>query len=133
MRVPSLDREAIRRGVTVAAVCAVPALVVSWFSDNGSGKQALAGPVTIVVLIGLVLGAFAAARQQQTQAPLTHALVTDMSVVIVLQLLRIGRLAILKRPLNLPVSLGNLLLGLVAAVVGGMLAGQNPAKRGPAN
>jgi hypothetical protein len=130
---PPLDRDAIRRGATVAAVCAIPALVVSWFSDNGSGKQPLAGPVTIVVLLGLVLGAFAAARQQRGDAPLSHALVTVMSVVIVLQLLRVGRLAVLKRPLNLPVSLGNLLLGLLAGVVGGMLAGQNRAKRGPAN
>jgi cell division protein FtsW (lipid II flippase) len=133
MNRPPLDRDAIRRGVTVAAVCAIPALVVSWLSDNGSGKQSLAAHVTIVVLVGLVLGAFAAARQQRAQAPLTHALVTVMGVVIVLQLLRIARLAVLKRPLNLPVSLGNLLLGLLAAVVGGMLAGQNPAKRGPAN
>jgi len=54
-------------------------------------------------------------------------------VVVVLQVARIARLAILHRPLNLPASIGNLLFGLVAALLGALLAGQNTAKRGPAN
>jgi hypothetical protein len=130
---PPFDREALRRGVTVACAFALPAVAVSWLTDEGPGHRGPAGLLTLVVLVGLLLGGFAAASQQRVNAPMTHALLAVLSVVGVLQVARIARLAALHRPLNLPASVGNLLFGLVAALLGALLAGQNRAKRGPAN
>jgi hypothetical protein len=129
---PPIDRDALRRGATVALVFAVPAVAISWLTDRGPGQRGPAGLLTLIVLVGLLLGGFAAASQQRVRAPLTHALLAVLSVVLVLQVARITRLAVLHRPLNLPASLGNLLFGVLAALVGALLAGQNTAKRGPA-
>jgi hypothetical protein len=129
---PPFDREAVRRGVTVACAFAVPAVAISWLTDKGPGQRGPVGLLTLVVLVGLLLGGFAAASQQSVNAPLTHALLAVLSVVVVLQVARIARLAVLHRPLNLPASVGNLLFGLVAALLGALLAGQNTAKRGSA-
>jgi hypothetical protein len=130
---PPLDREALRRGITVALAFAVPAVAISWLTDKGPGQRGPAGLLTLVVLVGLLLGGFASASQQRVHAPLSHALVAVLAVVVVLQVARIVRLAVLHRPLNLPAAFGNLLFGLVAALLGALLAGQNTAKRGPAN
>lgn len=120
----AFDREAIRRGATAASAICVPAAVVSWLLDGHTGNRGPAAILTVVVLVSLTMGGFAAARHQQQQAPLSHAMVAVLLVVALLQVMRIARLAVLRRPLALPATVGNVLLGLVAAVVGGLLAGQ---------
>lgn len=129
MTLPTLDRDALRRGVTVAVAITVPAAVVSWLTDRGTGRGGPAGLLTLVVVLGLLLGGFAAASQQRLNAPLTHSLITVLGVVAMLQIMRVVRLGVLGRPLNLPASLGNLLLGLVTSVAAGLLAGQKTGKR----
>ena len=129
MTFAQLDRDALRRGMTVAAAITLPAAVVSWLTDRGSERSGPAGLLTVVVVFGLLLGGFAAASQQRLNAPLTHSLVAVLAVVGLLQVVRIVRLALLGRPLNLPASLGNVLLGLVTSVAAGLLAGQKSGKR----
>lgn len=128
MKIPAFDGGALRRGITVAGVVGIVVTLLSWSFDHGAGDRGPTGLFTIVVLFGFLLGGFAAATQQRVNAPLSHSLVAVMSVVVGLQVVRIVRLSALHRPLNLPASLGNLLLGLLAAVLGGLLAGQKPTK-----
>jgi hypothetical protein len=122
------DGDALRKGITVAAAITLPAAVISWFTDHSATDRGPAGLLTVVVIFGLFLGGFGAARFQLRNAPLSHSLITVLSVVGVLQILRIARLAIVGKPLALPAALGNVLLGLVTAVLAGLLAGQKTGK-----
>jgi hypothetical protein len=122
------DRDALRKGITVAVAITLPTAVVSWLTDHGAGDRGPAGLLTVVVIFGLFLGGFGAARFQQRNAPLSHALVAVLTVVAALQVVRLVRLAIVGRPLGLPAALGNVLLGLVTAVLAGLLAGQKTGK-----
>jgi hypothetical protein len=65
--------------------------------------------------------------------PLAHALITTLGSVTVLQVLRIGRLAVLGRPLRMQTTFGNLLFGLVLGVISGLSTRQKAGKAEDAN
>ena len=75
--------------MVVAAVVAVPfALIGLGASDEGD--LGWAGWISVVgVLVGLVLGAVAAAREQHVGAPLTNAIVTAVGVYVLVQVIGI--------------------------------------------
>jgi hypothetical protein len=127
-----LDRQAIVRGMVVAAVIAIPfALIGLGASDDND--LGWAGWISVIgVLFGLALGAFAAAREQRVGAPLTNAIVTAVAVYIVVQVLGILKRVVTDEDLHWSKYLSSLLLSIVAGTVGGLLASaRNGARREP--
>jgi hypothetical protein len=117
-----LDRQAVVRGMVVAAVVAVPfALIGLGASDEGD--LGWAGWISVIgVMLGLVLGAFSAAREQRVGAPLTNAIVTAMAVYVVVQLIGIAKRIVTDESLHWGKYLSSLLLSIVAGTIGGLLA-----------
>jgi hypothetical protein len=127
-----LDRQAIVRGMVVAAVIAIPfALIGLGASDDND--LGWAGWISVIgVLLGLALGAFAAAREQRVGAPLTNAIVTAVAVYVVVQALGILKRVATDEDLHWSKYLSSLLLSIVAGTVGGLLASaRNGARREP--
>jgi hypothetical protein len=127
-----LDRQAIVRGMVVAAIIAIPfALIGLGASDDND--LGWAGWISVIgVLFGLALGAFAAAREQRVGAPLTNAIVTAVAVYVVVQALGILKRVATDEDLHWSKYLSSLLLSIVAGTVGGLLASaRNGARREP--
>jgi len=117
-----LDRPAVVRGMVVAAIVAVPfALLGLGVSDENN--LGWLGWISVVgVLFGLVLGAFATAREQRVGAPLTNAIVTAMAVYVIVQAIGIIKRLITDEDLRWGKYASSLLLSIVAGTVGGLLA-----------
>jgi hypothetical protein len=127
-----LDRQAIVRGFVVAAVIAIPfALIGLGVSDEND--LGWAGWISVVgVLFGLVLGAFVAAREQRVGAPLTNAIVTAVTVYVVVQAIGIVKRLATDEDLHWSKYLSSLLLSIVAGTIGGLLASaRTNARREP--
>jgi hypothetical protein len=127
-----LDRQAIVRGMVVAAVIAIPfALIGLGLSDEND--LGWAGWISVLgVLFGLVLGAFAAAREQRVGAPLTNAIVTAVAVYVIVQAIGIVKRLATDEDLHWSKYLSSLLLSIVAGTVGGLLASaRSNARREP--
>jgi uncharacterized membrane protein YfcA len=129
MTTVELDRPAVVRGMIVAAVIAVPfALVGLGASDEGD--LGWLGWISVVgVLLGLVLGAFAAAREQRVGAPLTNAIITAVGIFVVVQAIGIAKRIITDEELRWGKYLSSLLLSIVAGTVGGLLASTRTSAR----
>jgi hypothetical protein len=127
-----LDRQAIVRGMVVAAIIAIPFALIGLGAsdDNDLGWT---GWISVIgVLFGLALGAFAAAREQRVGAPLTNAIVTAVAVYVVVQALGILKRVATDEDLHWSKYLSSLLLSIVAGTVGGLLASaRNGARREP--
>jgi hypothetical protein len=124
-----LDRPAVVRGMVVAAIVAVPfALLGLGVSDDNS--LGWLGWISVIgVLFGLVLGAFAAAREQRVGAPLTNAIVTAVAVYVIVQAIGIVKRAITDEDLRWGKYASSLLLSIVAGTVGGLLASTRSGER----
>jgi putative membrane protein (TIGR04086 family) len=133
----SLDLDAVRKGVTVAAVIAIPVALLSIAVRPGDRPGQNRGAVavfSVLVLAALVIGAAIAARRQTRGTPFLHGIVTTAIVVIVLALVRVVRRAIQGHGPGLSV-MSNLLLGIVCGIVGGLIGGRRgrSAGRSPAS
>jgi O-antigen/teichoic acid export membrane protein len=124
-----LDHHAIVRGMVAAGVIAIPfALIGLGVSDDGS--IGWAGWISVVgVLFGLVLGAFAAAREQRVGAPLTNAIVTAVAVYVIVQAIGVCKRILFDEDLRWGKYASSLLLSIVAGTVGGLLAARAGARR----
>jgi hypothetical protein len=117
-----LDRQAIVRGMIVAAVIAVPFALIG-LGTSDQGDLGWAGWISVIgVLFGLALGAFAAARDQRVGAPLTNAIVTAVAVYVIVQLIGIAKRIVTDESLHWSKYLSSLLLSIVAGTAGGLLA-----------
>jgi hypothetical protein len=127
-----LDRQAIVRGMVVAAVIAIPFALIGLGAADDT-ELGWAGWISVIgVLFGLGLGAFAAAREQRVGAPLTNAIVTAVAVYLVVQALGILKRVVTDEDLHWSKYLSSLLLSIVAGTVGGLLASaRNGARREP--
>jgi putative membrane protein (TIGR04086 family) len=122
----SIDLDAVRKGVTVAAVIAVPVALLSIAvrpDDRPGQNRGAVAFFTVLVLGALVVGAAIAARRQQRGTPFLHGIVASAIVVIVLALVRVVRRAIQGHGPGLSV-MSNLLLGIVCGIVGGLIGGR---------
>jgi hypothetical protein len=117
-----LDRQAILRGMVVAAVLAVPFALIG-LGTSDEGDLGWAGWISVLgVLFGLTLGAFSAAREQRVGAPLTNAIVTAVAVYVVVQAIGIVKRLVTDESLHWGKYVSSLLLSIVAGTVGGLLA-----------
>jgi hypothetical protein len=125
-----LDRGAVLRGMLVAAVIAVPfALLGLGVTDENN--LGWAGWISVIgVLFGLVLGAFAAAREQRVGAPLTNAIVAAVGIYLVVQAIGIIKRVIADEDLHWGKYASSLLLSIVAGTLGGLLASTRNGERG---
>jgi putative membrane protein (TIGR04086 family) len=116
--------------MAIAAVIAVPfALIGVGTSGNDLG---VAGWVSVAgVLVGLTVGGFVAARQQRVEAPLTHGILTAVSVYVVVQGIGIIKRAIVDEDLRWSKYFSSLLLAIVAGTLGGLLASVANGNRRP--
>jgi hypothetical protein len=124
--VPDFDRDALRKGITVAGTIAIPVALLSSVVV-GNDRAANKGPAalfSVVVIVALIFGARVAARQQLRGTPLAHGLVASLTVVGVLAVIRIVRLAIDSRGPGAGLA-GNIVVGLVCGIVGGLLGSRN--------
>jgi hypothetical protein len=121
-----LDRPAVVRGMLVAALVAVPfALIGLAFSDDND--LGWGGWISVLgVLLGLVLGAFTAAREQRVGAPLTNAIAAAVAVYVIVQAIGVAKRIISDEELRWGKYASSLLLSIVAGTVGGLLASTRP-------
>jgi len=129
MAAVELDRPAVLKGMAAAAVIAVPfALLGLAASDEDS--LGWAGWLSVLgILLGLVIGGFLAARDQQVGAPLTHGIVAAMAVYVIVQGIGILKRAVAGEELNWAKYASSLLLSIVAGTVGALLASMATASR----
>jgi hypothetical protein len=124
-----LDRPAIARGMLVAAVIAVPFAILG-LAVSDENDLGWAGWISVLgVLLGLVLGAFAAAREQRVGAPLTNAIATAVAVYVVVQAVGIAKRIISDEELRWAKYASSLLLSIVAGTLGGLLASSRSTER----
>ena len=120
-RIAQFDRAALRDGVSVAALGAVPfGVVAQLIGSDGASGSAGALLVTAVVL-SLVFGAGVAAWRQTVGRPLTHALVTALVTFAVVQAVGIVRRLVVGDPVHWSRIVSSAVVSLAAGLVGGML------------
>lgn len=117
-----LDREALRAGASVTLLFAVPPTLIARFVlDNNDDTSGWAPLLSLIAVMGFVLGSGVAAWRQQSQRPMMHAVIAGAGVFIAAQaaflVLRIatgGDVRVMR-------ILTSFSLALVASVIGGLL------------
>ncbi len=129
MAAVEVDRPAVLKGMATAAVIAVPfALLGLAASDTES--LGWAGWLSVLgIMLGLVIGGFLAARDQQVGAPLTNGIVAAVAVYVIVQGIGILKRAVAGEELNWAKYASSLLLSIVAGTVGALLASMATASR----
>jgi hypothetical protein len=117
----ALDWRAIRSGGGVALVFAVPfSIAARWFADSSSNSGA-ATVLSLLALVGFVLGAGIAAWVQQRRLPLMHALITAIGTYLLAQAVFIIIRLVLSRDVHWFATLFNLTAVAAAGLIGGYL------------
>ncbi len=119
-----LDPPSVARGVTVAAVIAVPAALVGLWASDSDDLGWLGGVAVLVVLVGLVVGGAVAAHSQQVGSPLTHGIVTAAVLFVVVQAVGILRRLLTSDSISWSRILSSAVLALVAGAIGGLIGGR---------
>ena len=117
----NLDVQALRSGGVVALVLAVPfSFAARWIADNGNSSGA-ATWLSLLALIGFVLGAGVAAWVQQRRLPLMHGIVCAVVTYLVAQAVFIVIRLVLGRDVHWFAALFNLTAVVAAGLLGGFL------------
>ncbi|MCU1500760.1 MAG: hypothetical protein JWM12_114 [Ilumatobacteraceae bacterium] len=117
----SLDWPAIRAGGSVALVFAVPfSIAARWFADSDSNSGA-ATLLSLLALVGFLLGAGIAAWVQRRRLPLMHALVTALGTYILAQAVFIVIRLALGRQVHWFATFFNLTAVAAVGLIGGYL------------
>lgn len=117
-----VDRDALRAGASVTLLFAVPPTLIARFVlDNNDDASGWAPLLSLIAVLGFVLGSGVAAWRQQSQRPMTHAVIAGAGVFVAAQavflILRIatgGDVRVMR-------ILTSFSLALVASVIGGLL------------
>lgn len=113
------DASALRQGGSVAAFFALPfGIAAAFFRDDRKG---LASALTVLVLVGLVLGAGVAAWKQRRGTPLTHGIVTAVGAFVVIQTFGVARRSLAGEPLHWSRIVSSLVLSGLAGMLGGLM------------
>jgi putative membrane protein (TIGR04086 family) len=118
------DREALRKGATVALAVSVPAAVLWRLLVAGDERPWWTLLFSLAVLVGLGAGAFVAARAQHQGTPLAHGLVAALAAFAVVTVVSVVGRALRGDSLGLDAVVSNLLLTLVVGSIGGLLGGR---------
>lgn len=118
----SLDRDALRAGASVTLLFAVPPTLVARFVlDNNDDTSGWAPLLTLIAVLGFVLGSGVAAWRQRTQRPMTHAVLAGAGVFVATQAVFLAVRIATGGDVRLMRILTSFSLALVASVVGGLL------------
>ena len=116
------DREALRAGAGVTLVFAVPPTLVARFVlDNNDGASGWAPLLSLIALLGFVLGSGVAAWRQQSRRPMAHAVVAGAGVFVAAQAAFLVVRIATGGDVRVMRILTSFSLALVASVIGGLL------------
>jgi hypothetical protein len=117
----NIDWRAVRAGGSVALILAVPfSFAARWFADNGDDSGA-ATWLSLLALVGFVLGAAIAAWVQARDLPLIHGIVTAVLTYAVAQAVFVVVRLLLGREVHWFAVFFNLTAVAFAGLVGGLL------------
>ena len=116
------DREALRAGAGVTLVFAVPPTLVARFVlDNNDGASGWAPLLSLIAMLGFVLGSGVAAWRQQGRRPMAHAVVAGAGVFVAGQAAFLFVRIATGGDVRVMRILTSFSLALVASVIGGLL------------
>jgi hypothetical protein len=118
MELDRFDLTAVSRGIGLAALVAVPVGLYAASLDSSSSALI---PLSLVVFLALVAGAAAAAEGQRLGFPLAHGIVAAVGAVLVAQVFGIVRRLITGDDIRPGRIVSNILLGLIAGTIGGLI------------
>ncbi|MGE0878642.1 MAG: hypothetical protein AB7L13_07120 [Acidimicrobiia bacterium] len=110
-----LDRDALLRGMVVAAAIAVPSGVIGAVSQNAV--------FVVLVIAGLIAGAAVAGTRQTKRTPLTHGIVAAVAVFVAVQAVGTARRAIAGDEIRWGRIFSSALLSVMAGTIGGFIGG----------
>lgn len=117
----NLDWRAVRAGGSVALLVAVPfSFAARWFADNGDDSGA-ATWLSLLALIGFVLGAGIAAWVQVRDLPLIHGIVTAILTYLLAQAVFVVVRLVLGRDVRWFAVFFNLTAVALAGLIGGFI------------
>ncbi len=108
-------------------ICVPAALIGQALDDPSIERQPIRRCVSllaIVVLVGLVVGATVAARRQQIDAPLVHGIVTAIVTFVLVQGIGVLRRFATSEDVSWSRILSSALLSMVAGTIGGLIGGR---------
>lgn len=117
------DRHALRDGVSVAALGAVPFGVIGRLVVGEDGSRSVLALFTFLVLIALLMGGAIAAWRQNVGRPLTHGIATALVTFAAVQAIGILRRAIGGDDIRWGRILSTALLTLIVGTIGGLVGG----------
>ena len=117
-----LDREALRAGASVTLLFAVPPTLVARFVlDNNDDTSGWAPLLSLIAVLGFVLGSGVAAWRQQSRRPMTHAVIAGAGVFVAAQAVFLMVRVATGGDVRVMRILTSFSLALVASVIGGLL------------
>jgi hypothetical protein len=116
-----IDRRALREGLSVAALFALPFGVGAALLVDPDEPSGWSGLLALLVFGGLLLGAGVAAWRQRAGTPLTHGILTASTVFVVIQAAGLLRKLLADEPPRWGRIATSLMLSLLAGLVGGLL------------
>jgi NADH:ubiquinone oxidoreductase subunit 2 (subunit N) len=118
----TLDREALRAGASVTLLFALPPTLVARFVlDNNDDTSGWAPLLSLIAVLGFVLGSGVAAWRQQSRRPMTHAVVAGAGIFVVAQAVFLAVRIATGGDARVMRILTSFSLSLVASVIGGLL------------
>jgi hypothetical protein len=118
----SIDREALRAGASVTLLFAVPPTLVARFVlDNNDDTSGWAPLLSLIAVLGFVLGSGVAAWRQQAQRPMAHAVLAGAGVFVAAQAVFLAVRIATSGDVRVMRILTSFSLALVASVIGGLL------------
>jgi hypothetical protein len=115
------DGRALRDGVAVAALGAVPFGVIGTLIVGEGGSSGVRGLLALGVLSGMVLGAGVAAWRQRAGRPLTHGMATAVVTFAAVQVVGVARRLVVSDDIRWGRIVSSAALTLVAGALGGLL------------
>ncbi len=118
----NFDTLALQKGASVTALFAVPPTLIARFViDNSDNPSGWAPMLSLLAILGFIIGSGVAAWHQQLGRPFMHALVAGAGVFVVVQ----GFFLLIRVATGGEVRVSRIItafsLSLVASVVGGLL------------
>ncbi len=117
------DRHALRDGISVAALGAVPFGVIGRLIVGEDGSRSVLALFTFLVLIALLMGGAIAAWRQNVGRPLTHGIVTALVTFAAVQAVGIVRRVVGGDDIRWGRVVSTALLTLMVGTIGGLVGG----------
>jgi hypothetical protein len=115
------DTGALRDGIGVAALGAVPFGVIGRLVLDDGRHDDLLGAFALLVLVALVLGGGVAAWRQRLGRPLSHGIATALATFAAVQLVGLVRRTAAGDEIRWGRIVSSALLSLIAGTIGGLL------------